>query len=618
MAQDLREYARYAAERIIRNRNAKQSKAKEDHMDSHVSWVDRNEKALERKLLADFSMDRVREHLQELTRHFRRAGTEGERKAASYIEDRLDQYGLENQVYEFDAYVSDPVSAELQLLSPGERVFPCLPRTFIPSTPPEGVEGELVSVGKGLAEDYRTADVRGKIILSRMGGIEDRVEASRLAQEKGALAQIFITMGESHAILTGQSRYTWGSPTPDTAGELSKIPALSVCREDGEYLEGLVKKERVRLKLKAEASTGYRKIRLPMGLLPGSKDPHKFVLVAGHYCSWFMGAVDNAVANAMMLEMARTFSTHRKSIKRSVRFAWWTGHEQGTYAGSTWYLDHFWDEIRDHAVAYLVMDGIARIHSSTFEIKNTEEIRSFQEAVSRDLLGVEVKSSRVTRIGDQSFWGVGVPSFLGRTGFSGAERRADGISHNWYDHTAEDTLDKIDMELIPMHFTTHAVPVLRLCNSAVLPFEFFTMAGEFKRALQERQQSDRFPVDLSPVIRTAEELEEQSKALNSRIREMLPNAHFGNRKVEAINRCLMALSRILLPVLSSRAGKYGQDPMGMKYRPIPGLSTGHEPSLSPETEQYKALYTSFVRERNRLSDALHAANALIRETLERT
>jgi hypothetical protein len=106
--------------------------------------------------------------------------------------------------------------------------------------------------------------------------------------------------------------------------------------------------------------------------------------------------------------------------------------------------------------------------------------------------------------------------------------------------------------------------------------------------------------------------------LNSRIRELLPKGHFGNRKGEAINRCLMALSRILLPELSSCAGKYGQDPMGMKYRPIPRLWAGNEVSLSPETERHRALCTSLLRERNRLSDALHAAKDLIRETLERT
>ncbi len=587
-------------------------------MESHVSWVDRNEREIEKKVLAEFSADQVGNHLNELTRFVRRAGTEDELKAARYIKDRLDEYGIENQIYEFDAYVSDPVSAELQLLSPGEQLFPCLPRTFIRSTPPEGLEGELVSLGKGLEEDYRGKDVQGKIVLSRMGGIEDRVEASRLAQEKGALAQIFITMGMSRAILTGQSRYTWGSPTPETIDHLSKIAALSVCREDGEYLETLTKKEKVRLRLKADSWLGYKKVRLPVGMLPGAKDPDKFVLIGAHYCSWFIGAVDNAVANALLLEMARVFSKYKNGLRRGIRFAWWSGHEQGTYAGSTWYLDRFWDDIRDHAIAYLVMDGIARINSSVFEIKNTEEMRRFQESVVRDVLGVEVKSTRVTKIGDQSFWGVGVPSFLGRTGFSGMKRSPDGVAPNWYDHTAEDTLDKVNMELIPMHFRTHAVPVLRLCNNRVLPFEFVTMAEEFKKGLKELQNDRVSPLDLTSVMREAEELEGRAEALNSSIMRILPAARQGQRKVEHVNDCLMGLSRILLPVLSTQSGKYGQDPMGMKYRPIPRLQgIKHLVLLSPESEAYKALFTDLIRERTRLCDALHSANILIRETLER-
>jgi hypothetical protein len=591
-------------------------------MKSHISWVSASQRRLEKQVLSEFSLRDVRGHLDYLTTFFRRAGTDGETKAARYIQSRLEEYGVDTRVHAFDGYVSYPVSAEVEIVSPAHTILPALPRTFIPSTPPEGIAGDLVSVGTGTEDDYRRIDVRGRIALARMGGLEDRVEAARLAQERGALAQVFITMGKSRAILTGQSRYTWGSPTPETLDHLPKIPALSVCREDGELLSDLLKKGPVTLRVKADAWTGYRTVTLPEANLPGAAEPEAFVLLAGHYCSWFTGAVDNAVANSLMLEMVRVLSKHRRHLARGVRFAWWTGHEQGTYAGSTWYADHFWKDLRDHAVAYLVMDGMARIGSSAFEIKNTEEIRAFQETAVKDALGLDVKSRRVPKSGDQSFWGMGLPSFLGRTGFPSERDSANEVGARWYDHTAEDTMDKVDMNLLPVHFRAHTVSTLRLCNSVVLPFEFVTMAREIKRGLTELSDDTPSLPRLTAVLEGVEALERGAEALTQRIEKNLrifldiKRTPRVQRKVDAANRGLMGLSRILLPVLSTKAGKYGQDPMGTRYRPVPALQPLKTlRGMDPGTEESKALYTSLVRERNRLSDALHCANELIQKTL---
>ena len=592
-------------------------------MKSHASWVEAEEKRLEKKLLEEYSEEQIQKHLQFLTGFFRRAGTEGESRAAAYIRDRLDEYRIESELCEFDAYISHPGSAELEVISPLQNAFPALPRTFIPSTPPEGVEAELVSLGKGLAEDYRKTDVRGKVVLARLGGIEDRVEAARLAQEKGALAQVFITVGRLRAISVGQARYTWGSPTPETLHHVPKIPALSICKEDGEYLLELLRESPVTVRVKADASTGYERVKFPVATLPGRREKEQFVLVGGHYCSWFTGAADNAAANALMLEMARVLSAEKRNLDRSVRFAWWTGHEQGTYAGSTWYLDHHWDDLRDHGIAYLVLDGIGRIGSSGFEIKNTEEIRTFQETVVREVLGLDVRSKRVPRTGDQSFWGIGIPSFLGRTAFEGKRSHSD-VEPGWYDHTVEDILDKVDLSLLPVHFRAHLVSILRLCNNSILPFEFVTMAEEFRRGFIELELASGSLFDLTSLMNEAERLRKNTEALNRTIQKChasLRKTGAGkgaSSKSEAIDACLIRLSRILLPVLSTEAGKYGQDPMGMRLRPFPRLDPLRTlATMDAKTEECRALVTSLVRERNQLSDALNEANGMIENTMGR-
>ncbi len=588
-------------------------------MEKQFSWVEAEEKEFEKKVLSEYSRDEIRKHLEYLSTLIRRAGTEDELKAAKYIKARLDEYGVESEIYEFDAYISLPGEASLEVLSPVQKSFPCLSGVFIIPTPPEGLEAELIYLGEEVEKNDEEVDVRGKVVLI-IGSRESRNDAARIAREKGAAAQVHVTPGKTQAMIVVQPRTVWGSPTPETIDKNLSPPVISVCNEDGKYLLNLVQKGRVIVRLKADAWCGYKKVRLPVGRIRGTGDPEKFVLVGGHYCSWFLGASDNAVSNSIKLEMARVFSKYRKKLNRGVRFCWWIAHEQGTFGGSTWYVDNFWDDIRDHAVAYLAMDGLGRKGSSGFEARNSEEIRKFQENVIKEVLGLKVKSKRVRKSGDQSFWGVGLPSFMGGTFFETPEDLDEDPL--WYSHTAEDTLDKVDIDVIQIPFKAHAVSILRLCNNPVLPFEFVSLAKEFKEGLMDLQLKSESIFDLNPLIIQTGELEKKAKVLNQMIEKNLST--FGKKrtdrsfkkKLETINRCLMQLSRILLPVFSTKAGKYGQDPAGTKFKPILTLQRLEElNSLKRESEEYKAFRTFLLRERNKISDALNSANRLLEDTI---
>ena len=285
-----------------------------------------------------------------------------------------------------------------------------------------------------------------------------------MAREKGAAAKIYITPGKSGAINVERLKSTWGNPTPETIYQIPKTPAISISNGDGHYLMKLLKQGSVRIKLKADSMRAYRQVRLPVGMLTGTREPEKFVLLGGHYCSWFTGATDNAAANSLMLEMARLFAEYRKFLARSIRFAWWSGHEQGAFAGSTWYVDTFWDDIRDNAVAYLTMDGLGRVGSSGYECRNTEEVRKFHETVVKKTLGFQVKSKRIPKTGDQSFHGLGLPAFTGKQNLE-VEQKGDMFTEAiWYGHSAMDTLDKLDIGLLDNPFKVYTLSLLRQRN----------------------------------------------------------------------------------------------------------------------------------------------------------
>ena len=94
---------------------------------------------------------------------------------------------------------------------------------------------------------------------------------------------------------------------------------------------------------------------MPVADIPG-ESPY-FVLLGAHYCTWAAGATDNIAAVVMLVELARFFAAGKRP-RHGLRFAFWTGHEQGGYAGSSWYADTHWAELRDHAIAYFNVDII--------------------------------------------------------------------------------------------------------------------------------------------------------------------------------------------------------------------------------------------------------------------
>ena len=593
-------------------------------MARHISWVDEKEKRLEMKILAEYSSDDVRKHLEYLASLTRIAGSEDERKAANYIKGELEAFGLEAKIHEFDGYVSYPGEATLEILSPVEQSFRCLSLAFMASTPAEGIEAELIYAGGGDEKDFRGLNVKGKIVVIGPVRKEAHGDIARTAEKCGAAGQIYVNRGSPRAIDIAQLRQVWGSPTPETMNDLPSSPAVSVCNEDGKYLIDRVRKGRVVAKLKAHAWRGYTKLRFPTGTVRGRREPEKFVLFASHYCSWYKGATDNAASNALLLEMARIFAKHRKSLGRSITFAWWTGHSQGNYAGSTWFVDNFWDDIRDHGIAYFVMDGLGRRGSSGFDPRNSEVMREFHEGVIRETLGLEVRSRRLSRSGDQSTWGIGVPSASGETTFSEEQKAAMDGKPVWYSHTVDDTLDKVDMEVLNIPFQVNAVSILRLCNNPILPFECVSVSESLIKRLQDLRREDKSGLGLASLLKRGVDLRSKAEALNREAERILSvygkkGSHKAlERRCEKINQCLMNLSRLLIPALYSKVGKYGQDPGQSKYKPIPGLQALERlRSMDDGSEEYKALRTSLVRERNRMADVLEEAIEVLDRALDR-
>ena len=573
---------------------------------------------LVKSILDELSCHEAFRHVEYLTSlGIRLAGTREAELAADYIKTMMDGYGLETELSRFQVYNSYPGDASLEVIVPICREAKCRGYAHIEPTPPEGIEGELTYVKAGREEDYEGLDVAGKIVLTEMRYGLARPEKARIAVACGAVGMIVIDLGtqEHQVISNGAMKGVWGNPTPNTSREIPKIAAVGVPKGEGKLLKGLLAEhDRVTVRLKTECERAWQEVTQPIGRIVGTTEPERFVLVAGHFESWGPGATDNAAGNGLMLELARVLSRHRDKLRRSVVFAFWNGHEIAEASGSTWFADNFWDEIRDGAVAHINIDQPGLRGTDRFQVLSTLDLKEFAVRLALEVLDEPVIYDPLRgKYSDQSFYGAGIPSLLGGTVFSDEDlERMDGASLGWWWHTEEDTLDKVDVDVLGKSMKVFAAYIVELCNADPLPLEFITpskvILGELK-ALRKEVQGQDTPIALDPLLQTAERLEY--------LAEKLKDYKKGNHG-ERINLCLTRLSRKLLPILHISTCKYEQDSYGLSelQHPLPSLYPLFKlAKMDKGSAEYEMLLTHCVRERNRISDLLKEAVELLEGSL---
>jgi hypothetical protein len=550
----------------------------------------------------------------------RYSGRANEQKAAAYLKDALQAAGVPVTVHELNGYVGIPGDSSLRVLAPEKREIPSIPFVNIPSTPPPGIEAELVDVMAGGEEALERKDVRGKIILAESSYSPPRQEKIRLATARGAVGAVIAHWGlEEHRLMVrGNAKAVWGNPTQETMGQMPKIPAVGITKADLGLLRQFLSRGPVRVNLVAEAASGWKKLLLPVGRISGSgDDAEQFVILGGHYDAYGSGATDNANGNGLALEVARVLNQHRGKLNRGFWVCFWCGHETGTMAGSSWLVDNYWDTLRENCLAYFNVDSPGMKGTDRYTLYISPEMADFAAGVAREVLAEEPDVLRLPLVGDQSFFGIGIPALSARTMFSPEEvRRMANANLGWWNHAypCHDTLDKIDPPMMLKNMRAVAATVSELCSKEVLPFRFSRVVGEMARRLEELQPDVGEMLRLGPLSEAVRELGariEKLEAARRSLEEAEGSAGPDRReRVRNLNRILIRLSRILTPVFATVAGRNGFDPYGLtslKTR-FPGLYYAPQLlHLDPESDESHLLLTGCVRERNRIADALQEA-----------
>jgi N-acetylated-alpha-linked acidic dipeptidase len=567
---------------------------------------------IEQRVRSAVSADALQAHLEVFSTLFRDSGTEDEWKAARYIAEQLTSYGVENEIHELDSLISLPLDGRLAILdTEGNEVeeIPVRTRSFGAQTPDGGVEAELVFVPfakpkpgemifshRAVSADYSGLDVTGKIVITADGG----PDGVRRAEERGAAGHIHIWPSDENVIHEMICTSIWGTPTPDSASKMPKIPVLGVKSSDGEKIEAMIANRPVRVRMESNVKTGWVKLPLVIGHIPGTSS-EDFLLVGAHIDSWYEGVTDNATGDAALLEMARTLSVERDALRRGVRFGWWPGHSTGRYSGSTWYADNAFSLLREHAVGYLNIDSPGVRETSLWDCRyNMGEIEHITGSVVTELSGQEPNIRRPLRAGDQSFWGIGLPS-MGAYRMLPADhpdRKAVGGSGGgyWW-HSPEDTLDKADANILASDTEVYVTITLRMCSPEVIPYQFTRSAQDFVDYLTEYQQAAGGHLDLSDALDAADAFKTAAEKLDA---APVTDA-------EARNRLMLRLTRIVNPALFTVQGPYEMDP-ALQMPVLPGLAPAQRlPAMDASSDDYHFLRTHLVRQRNRVYDALKLA-----------
>ncbi len=568
------------------------------------------------------SATKLIEYTRGVSRWVRMSGSEDEGQAFEYLEATLRGFGLEVRQEHHDALISWPRSASLEVVDPAPGPVDCITHSFSMSTPPGGVEAEVVDVAGG---DLAQAPVRGKIAL--VDGLAMPVTA-HAAEAAGAVAAIFVNPPELHEMIIST---VWGSPTPETLGALPKIVAVSVRESDGAALRARAREGTLRVRVHAEVDTRWRPTPILTADLAAVDEPDRYVLFSGHVDSWHYGAMDNGSANAVMVETARLLSKRRRRLRRGLRLAFWSGHSHGRYSGSTWYADHHWRDLHRNAVLHLNVDSSGAKGATVLSEGETmaETWASAARAIN-DVAGQALERRRIGRMGDQSFWGIGIPSMFGGVSVQppaesatsdalaklhGGPRKSGGLG--WWWHTTEDTIDKIDRANLRRDAEIYALIVWRWCTAPVLPLDYRATAGELRETLRRIQDAagDAFNLDacLDGVTRLTSAAD-RLQAAADRVAAALGQSR-GTRKQRAaaslINDTMMRAGRALIPINYTSTGPFDHD-RAVPIPPVPALQPAARlRALERGTHEYHTLETRLVRDRNKVAYAIESAADMI-------
>lgn len=320
-----------------------------------------NQGALEKILDLGTSDNRVMQTLDVVVNRFgaRLTASHADQMACKWVKSELEAYGLTNvrmeEAGEFPVgFERGPWSGKM--LEPKEMTL-----EFGTPAWSAGTKGTVVADARLAPTDVDAAeakDYEGRWVVMPPRGGRRNAEAAELRRRqtnflREAKIAGFIYPTRNEYIITGGSpRISWD--------KLPTIPRINLRKDHWDQVHGLLEKgESVRLQfdIRNHFTQGPAKYYNVIGDIVGSEFPDEYVVLGGHIDSWdgATGTTDNGIGVAVNMEVARMLAAAGVKPRRTIRFMFWSGEEQGLL-GSRAYIEQHPEEL-DKISGVFVWDG---------------------------------------------------------------------------------------------------------------------------------------------------------------------------------------------------------------------------------------------------------------------
>lgn len=373
----------------------------------------------------------------------RLAGTEAEARARTWSVAKLKAMGFSNvRVEEFPLPVWTRGAEAAHIVAPYPQALAITALGNSASTGPAGITADLVMF-ESVDALRRAPDaaVRGKIVFvdhhmaptqdgSSYGpGGEPRRAGPSVASSKGAVGIIVRSAGTDH------DRHPHAGVQSFAQG-VTPIPAGAISINDAEQLARIFqRKKTVRLHLQLVSSQRQGVSGNVIAEVPGRDRSLAPVLVSGHLDSWDLGtgAIDDASGVAIAAAAAKRVMDAGQP-ERTIRIVWFGAEETGLFGGLDYRARH--GKTPHHAL--LESDfGADRIYK--VDSRLGADRRAEAEAIQVALAPLGIVAGSLERAE-----GSDIGPMLA-DGLPGVGLSQDGTRYFDLHHTANDTLDKVDL-----------------------------------------------------------------------------------------------------------------------------------------------------------------------------
>ena len=327
---------------------------------------------------------------------------------------------------------------------------------------------------------------------------------------------------------------------------------------------------RVRVHVTVDLDTAVVPNYVVEARIRGSEFPDEWIVLGNHRDAWVYGGVDPSSGTASQIELTRALGALRQAgvrPRRTIVMASWDGEEHAL-TGSTEWGEHFADELRQKAVAYLNVDSstsgpdfspsavpsLARLLIDVSQTLETPEgpplYQTWYKTAARDRTMPPTDEDLVDiQIGSGSDHTVflnrlGVPSVL--LSFTGPY----GVYHSVYD--SHDWMSRIGDPGFGYHrlmAQLWGVLALRMANADIVPYDMAGYAAGVRTFLDDLAAAtpalaDRVPLD--GVRARLDEFERAGREFDAAARRALDTRSPGANVLATVNLALRQVERTWL------------------------------------------------------------------------